>query len=94
MPTPSAESLALSAELSSRDNIPWKGVKVFINKQFHQRKGELAIVTDVLCNQDTPSGLKVQVTFTGFNPSISIPTDLLDYDDVIEYRYEVSLQTV
>jgi hypothetical protein len=84
---PSTESLALSMQLGSRNSIPWKGVQVIVTKLWHHRKGDLAVVTNVLCNQDTPSGLKVEVLFSKYNPSGPVPISLFDYDDVVEYRY-------
>ena len=83
----SPEDLALPATLAGKDHIPWKGVKILITKQGEQRKGEPAVVDNVLCNQDTPSGLKINVQFMNYNPNMPFQKALFDYDDIIELKY-------
>ena len=50
-------------------------------------KGYQGIVKDVLCGQDTASGLKVVIQLVHFDPSAPFKTAALDYyDDVVERR--------
>ena len=81
------EDSVLPATLAGKDHIPWKGIKVLITKQGEQRKGEPAVVDNVLCNQDTPSGLKINVQFMNYNPNMPFQKALFDYDDIVEFKY-------
>lgn len=71
---------------TEKDHVPWKGVKVLIVKSGDQHKGETAVVDNVLCNQDTPSGLKILVQFQSYNPSTPFQKGLFDYDDIVEHK--------
>jgi hypothetical protein len=75
-----------AAMLTHKDHNPWKGIKVLVVKQGEQRKGEPAIVDNVLCNQDTPSGLRINVQFINHNPNNPIQKALFDYDDIVEFE--------
>ena len=52
----------------------------------HPLKGQIAVVTDMLCGQGTPSGLKLVVQLICFNPSSLYKKVTLDYDDIVEQR--------
>ena len=84
-PSHPPDDVILSASLTQTDHIPWKGVKVLVVKRWEQRKGEPAIVDNVLHKQDTPSGLKILVQFLNYNPSMPIQKGLYDYDDIVEF---------
>lgn len=70
------------------DPVPWLNTEIIITER-HARKGYRGVILDVLCNQQTSSGLRVQVQLTTFDPNAPFPRMLLDYDDVIEARYAV-----
>ena len=53
----------------------------------HSERTRLATVKDVLCNQPTPSGLRVVVQKTYFDASAPFRQLTLDYDNVLEARY-------
>ena len=53
----------------------------------HSERTRLATVKDVLCNQPTPSGLRVVVQKTCFDASTPFRQLTLDYDNVLEARY-------
>lgn len=53
----------------------------------HAERNRLATVKDVLCNQPTPSGLRVVVQRTCFDVSAPFRRLTLDYDNVLEARY-------
>jgi hypothetical protein len=55
----------------------------------HAERNHLATVKDVLCNQPTPSGLRVVVQRTCFDVSAPFRQLTLDYDNVLEARYSV-----
>jgi hypothetical protein len=73
--------------LTQGGHVSWKGVKVLVVKRWEQRKGEPAVIDEVLCNQDTPSGLKILVQFINYNPSMPMQKGLYDYDDIVEFTY-------
>ena len=84
IPEPSPEQFP---ELKSQDQMPWRGVKVLIIKQGHQHKSKAAVVRTVLPNQDTPSGLKVEVHSAHYDPNAPFSKAVFDYDDLIEFEY-------
>jgi hypothetical protein len=49
-------------------------------------KGYPGVVKDVICNQRTPSGLKVVVQITSLDPSAPFRIIIVDYDMVVEAR--------
>ena len=74
--------------MTYRDHVPWKGVKVLVIKPGEQRKGEPAVVDDVLCNQsDMASRLKINIQFINYNPNMPFQKALFDYDDIVEFEY-------
>ena len=65
------------------ERIPWIDKEIIIIEDGHMFRTLKGIVKDVLCNQPTPSGLKlvVQMNSIMIHPSIT-----LDYDGVVEAR--------
>jgi hypothetical protein len=86
VPRPIPPPVPVERELNERDR-PWIGVKVLVIKKGHQRKGQPAVVHDVLPSQSTASGLKVQVRFENYDPSAPYHKAIFDYDDLIEFEY-------
>jgi hypothetical protein len=72
--------------LSKADIVPWIGTEVIITKVGNALKGYVGVVKDVLCRQDTASGLKIVIQLTHFNPSCPFQTTVVDYDDVVERK--------
>ena len=67
------------------DKVPWLNTEIIITER-HAWKGYRGIILDVLCNQQTSSGLRVQVQLTSLNPNSPFQRILLDYDDIVEAR--------
>ena len=70
--------------LSKSDCVPWIGTYVIITKFGNAFKGYEGVVKDVLRNQDTASGLKIDLQLTHLNPSSPFRRTVVDYDDVVE----------
>ena len=87
MAVPFLHSSILKANdlLSKADSIPWIGTKIIITKH-GSLKGYVAIVKDVICGQDTLSGLKTFVQLLHLDPSAPFKTAIVDYDDVVEQK--------
>lgn len=68
------------------ERIPWIDVEILITRG-HAMKGYSGIIKDVLCNQPTPSGLRVIVQITSLDPTAPFRRITLDYDHVVEARY-------
>jgi hypothetical protein len=68
------------------DHVPWIHTEVIIIAEHHPWRTHRAVIKDILCNQKTPSGLRVAVQLKS---SISSDSILLDYDDVLEAKYVV-----
>jgi hypothetical protein len=66
--------------------VPWIGVHVIITKLGSPLKGYVGVVKDVLCGQDTASGLRIFIQLTHLDPSSPFRTAVVDYDDVVEER--------
>lgn len=66
--------------------MPWIGVHVIITKLGSPLKGYVGVVKDVLCGQDTASGLRIFIQLTHLDPSSPFRTAVVDYDDVVEER--------
>ena len=79
-----------SSESERRDYMPWIGTKVLVCKVGHARKGYHGVVRGVLPRQPTFSGLRVQVRFTHISPD-GMCEETLDYDDVVESTYKISI---
>ena len=59
-------------------------MNVIIMKQGSAFKGYVAVVKDVLCGQDTASGLKIIIQLVHHDPSAPYRTTVVDYYDVVE----------
>ena len=66
--------------------MPWINTYVIITKLRSPHKGYVGIVKDVLCGQDTASGLKIAIQLVHLDPSAPFKTVIFDYDDVVEKR--------
>jgi len=66
--------------------VPWIGTGVIITKGGNALKGYMGVVKDVLCGQNTASGLKILLQLTCLDPSSPYKTLLVDYDDVVEQK--------
>jgi len=86
-PLSSDEQLVISAELSRKDTMPWIRRRVLVSKDGHPFKGYAAEVINVLPRQPTPSGLRIEVQITSYNPSVPYPKVILDYDDLKDLKY-------
>jgi hypothetical protein len=65
------------------DRVPWLKTEVIISGP-HALKTYRGIVLDVLCNQTTPSGLRVHIQLLANGPSSRMI--VLDYDFVVEAK--------
>jgi len=65
------------------ERIPWLNKEIIVIKDGHAFRTMKGIVKDVLCNQLTPSGLRVVVQM---NSLVAFPSITLDYDGVVEAR--------
>ena len=65
------------------ERVPWINKEVIVVKDGHVFRTLKGIVKDVLCNQPTPSGLKLVVQM---NLVMAFPCITLDYDGVVEAR--------
>ena len=72
------------------DRVPWIGTMVIISKVKHPLKGYRGIVKNVLCKQETSSGLRVAVQLAHLDPAAPFKTEILDYDDIVEASYVTS----
>jgi hypothetical protein len=81
-------SSTLKADVTSSkaDRVPWIGTHVIITTLGSPIKGYVGVVKDVLCGQDTASGLKIDIQLTHLNPSSPFQRTIVDYDDVVEER--------
>lgn len=68
------------------ERVPWINVEIIITHGV--MKGRTGVIIDVLCNQRTPSGLRVVVHITLVDPAAPFRRITLDYDHVVEARYE------
>ena len=65
------------------EQVPWINKEIVVVKDGHVFWTLKGIVKDVLCNQPTPSRLKLVVQM---NSIMAFPSITLDYDGVIEAR--------
>jgi hypothetical protein len=75
-----------SVAIARFDRVPWINAEVIITGR-HAEKTRLATVKDVLCNQPTPSGLRVVVHMKYLESTTPFKQLVLDYDSVMEARY-------
>lgn len=72
------------SELYKTTRVPWIGTKVTIIKFGDPLKGHPGVVKNVLCGQNTASGLRIEVQLARLNPSHPFKTVILDHDDIVE----------
>ena len=65
--------------------VSWVGTEVVIGRG-HASKGYPGIVKDVLCNQSTPSGLRLVIQITSLDSNAPFRQVTLDFDHVLEVR--------
>ena len=65
------------------ERVPWINKEIIVIKDRHVFQTLKGIVKDVLCNQPTPSGLRVVVQM---NSIMAFPSITLDYDGIVEAR--------
>jgi hypothetical protein len=66
--------------------VPWISTRVVVTKLGSPLKGYVGVVKDVLCGQDTASGMKILIQVAHYNPSTPYKKTIVDYDDVVEQR--------
>jgi len=66
------------------ERVPWINKEIIVVKDGHVFRTLKGIVKDVLCNQPTPSGLRLAIQM---NSITAFPNITLDYDGVVEARY-------
>jgi hypothetical protein len=79
-------SQSTDSQKTRSDWIPWLKTEIIIVGRVAQ-KTYRGIVVDVLCNQKTSSGLRVEIEVTSYNPTSPFEHKHLDYDDVVEAKY-------
>jgi hypothetical protein len=67
------------------EQVPWIGTEVVIGRG-HGSKGRPGVVKDVLCNQSTPSGLRLVIQITWLDSNAPFKQLTLDFDQVLEAR--------
>jgi hypothetical protein len=76
----------ITNDFLSKTSVPWIGTNVIITKQGNSFKGYVGIVKNIICGQDTASGLKVVIQLTHLNPSAPFKITAIDYDNVVKQR--------
>jgi hypothetical protein len=66
------------------EQVPWINNEVLVIAHGNPYRQQRGIVKDVICNQPTPSGLRVVVQM---NSILATPNILFDYDGVVEAKY-------
>ena len=66
--------------------MPWIGIHVIITKSGSPLKGYVGVVKDVLCRQDTASGLKIGIQLMHHDPSSPFQTTVVNYDDIVKQK--------
>jgi hypothetical protein len=79
-----SSTLKADDPLFKADSVPWIGTRVIITKLGNPLKGYVGVIKDVLCGQDTVSGLKIVIQLVHLNPSYPFKTTVVDYGDVVE----------
>ena len=74
-------------ELKHWNHSSWVGIEVTVTKKGHPCRGRKVLVLNVLPKQNTASGLKVEVRFEVFDPSVTNARATFDYDDLLEFKY-------
>jgi len=57
-----------------------------VKKTRHVHKGDLGVVKNLLCGQETASGLKIEMQLTAYNPLLPYHSIVVDYDNVVEVK--------
>ena len=70
--------------IGQSEQVPWINKEIIVVKDGHAYRALKGIVKDVLCNQPTPSGLRLVVQM---NSIMAFRSITLDYDGVVEARY-------
>lgn len=66
----------------------WCGTTVIITKQSHPRKGDIFRVDNVLFNQATLSGMRLELQCQHYSPYTPFQNRItIDYHDVVEQSY-------
>ena len=86
-PQPVSASDADLNSLAQSDQVPWLSQTILVAKVKHLFKSRQAVVKNVLCGQDTPSGLRIVAQLSYLDSTVPFKTIILDYDDVIEAVY-------
>ena len=81
-----SSKLKADDSLSKADSVPWIGTKVIVTKLGSPLKGYVGVVKDVLCGQETASGLRISIQLAHLDPSSPFRTIAVNYDDVVEQR--------
>jgi hypothetical protein len=71
--------------------MPWIRRRVLISKEGHPLKGKHAVILSVLPRQATPSGLKIEVELTDYDPNAPYRKEFFDYDDLKDARYDLTV---
>jgi hypothetical protein len=74
------------------ERVPWLNLEIIVTAPGHPMKGYPGVIKDVLCNQRTPSGLRVVVQITSLDATAPFRCINLDYDHVLEARYSYFAQ--
>jgi hypothetical protein len=86
-PQPVSASDADLNSLARSDQVPWLGQTILVAKVKHPFKSRQAVVKNVLCGQDTPSGLRIVAQLSYLDSAVPFKTIVLDYNDVVEAVY-------
>ena len=81
-----SSTLKANVPLFKPDSVPWIGIDVIITKVKSPLKGYGGVVKDVLCGQDTASGLRIVIQLTCLDVASPFKIKVVDYDDVVERR--------
>jgi hypothetical protein len=85
-PLSSSDAADLSHSMLS-DWVSWIGTTILIPKVKHLLKGYQGLIKNILCGQETLSGLQVEVQLSHLDPTAPFKTMVFDYDDVVEAVY-------
>jgi hypothetical protein len=75
--------------ISPARRVPWIDIEIIIIGA-HAQKGYSGVIKDVLCNQLTPSGLRVVIQITSpVEATAPYRQVIVDYDRVLEARWVI-----
>jgi hypothetical protein len=78
----------LALHIPKSDPVPWINTEVIIT-QGHAMKAHHGIILDILCNQQTSSGLQVHLRLSSYDPTSQFRVITLDYDCIVEAKYVI-----